>query len=252
VLFGPGPTLCGHRGSGRGIVDGQRENTLGSFRAAVEAGVTWVEADARFTADDVLFSRHDPIGEDGRFISEVTAEEADAQGLMRLADLLEDLPEEIGVDVDIKSSVEDALRPRERTTAAFVADLVAGQRRPLLLSSFDASALLIARERLADVPVGLLTWKNFPLRKAIPAAVHLGAAVVAPHHTAFDAHLERPAGRSVEIAHEAGLEVLGWGGSHERAAELFELGVDCVCVDDVAAAMRGQRASRPKRSLKRW
>jgi glycerophosphoryl diester phosphodiesterase len=200
----------------------------------------------------VLFSRHDPVADDGRFISEITAEEADAQGLMRVADLLEDLPEEIGVDVDIKTSLEDALRPRERTTAALVADLVAGQRRPLLLSSFDASSLLIVRERLPDVAVGLLTWKSFPLRKAIPAAVHLGAAVVAPHHTSFDGRLERPASRSVEIAHEAGLEVLGWGGSHERAAELFELGVDCVCVDDAPAAARGQRASRPKRSLRRW
>lgn len=249
MLFGPGPTLCGHRGSGRGIVDGLRENTLESFLAAVEAGLTWVEADARFTADDVLVSRHDPIAEDGRFVSEITGAEADEQGLMRFADLLEGLPEEVGIDVDIKTSIEDALRPRERTTAALVADLVAGRRRPLLLSSFDPSALLIARERLPDVPVGLLTWKNFPLRKAIPAAVHLGAAVVAPHHTSFDARLERPAARSVEIAHEAGLEVLGWGGSHERAEELFAMGADCVVVDDVPAL---QRASRPKRSLRRW
>src|SRR3954452_14263411 len=162
VLFGPGPTLCGHRGSGRGIVDGQRENTLGSFRAAVEAGLRWVEVDARFTADDVLVSRHDPIAEDGRFVSEVTASEADAQGLMRVADLLEELPDEIGVDVDIKTSVEDALRPRERTTAALVAELVADPPRPLVLSSFDASSLLIVRERLPDATVGLLTWKNFP------------------------------------------------------------------------------------------
>jgi glycerophosphoryl diester phosphodiesterase len=252
VLFGPGPTLCGHRGSGRGIVEGLRENTLDSFRAAVRAGLTWVEADARFTADDVLVSRHDPVAEDGRFVSEITAREADEQGLMRVADLLEELPEEIGIDVDIKTSVEDALRPRERTTAALVADLVAGQRRPLLLSSFDPSALLIARERRPEVAVGLLTWKSFPLRKAIPAAVHLGAAVVAPHHTSFDGPMERPASRSVEIAHEAGLEVLGWGGSHERAAELFAAGVDCVVVDDVQEAVRDQRESLPKRSLRRW
>jgi glycerophosphoryl diester phosphodiesterase len=251
VLFGPGPTLCGHRGSGRGIVDGQRENTLGSFRAAVEAGLPWVEVDARFTADDVLVSRHDPVAEDGRFVSEITGREADGQGLMRVADLLEELPDEIGVDVDIKTSIEDALRPRERTTAALVADLVRGQRRPLLLSSFDASVLAIVRERLPEAAVGLLTWKNFPLRKAIPAAVHLGAAVVAPHHTSFDSPLERPASWSVEIAHDAGLEVLGWGGSHERAEELFAAGVDCVVVDDAPAAVRGQRASRPKRSRRR-
>lgn len=35
--------LCGHRGSGRGIVGGHRENTLGSFRAAVAAGLRCVD-----------------------------------------------------------------------------------------------------------------------------------------------------------------------------------------------------------------
>src|SRR5689334_12164091 len=113
VLFGPGPTLCGHRGSGRGIVDGQRENTLGSFRAAV----------------------------------------AVALGSMPLADLFEALPAEIGFDVDIKTAIEDALRPREETTAALTAALAAAHvgRRRLLLSSFDASALGIVRERVPDV-----------------------------------------------------------------------------------------------------
>jgi glycerophosphoryl diester phosphodiesterase len=260
VLFGPGQILCGHRGSGRGVVEGQRENTLGSFWAAVEAGIPWVEVDSRATADGVLVARHDPVAPDGRWVAELTGAETDALGIMRLADLLEDLPPEIGVDVDIKTAIEDALRPRERTTAALTAALVepyAGGR-PLLLSGFDASSLLIVRERLPDVPVGLLTWARFPLRKAIPAAVHLGAAVVAPHATSFPEPgdgqaLERPAEHSVDVAHRAGLEVLGWGGSHERAAELFAAGVDCVCVDDAPEAARAaQRASRPKRSLRRW
>lgn len=259
MLFRPGPTLCGHRGSGRGIVGGYRENTLGSFAAAVAAGLPWVEVDARLTADDVLVARHDPIADDGRFVTELTARETDAQGIMRVGDLFEALPPEIGVDVDVKSSIEDALRPRDRTTAALVGALVEPEvgRRPLLVSSFDPSALLIARERVPKLQIGLLTWMRFPLRKAIPAAAHLGAAVVAPHATSFPEPgegqaLERPAAESVEIAHRAGLEVLGWGGSHERAAELFAAGVDCVVVDDVPAAARGQRDSRPKRSRRRW
>jgi glycerophosphoryl diester phosphodiesterase len=260
MLFGPGPTLCGHRGSGRSIVGGYRENTLGSFRAAVAAGLPWVEVDARLTADDVLVARHDPIADDGRFVSELTARETDAQGIMRVADLLEELPPEIGVDVDVKTSIEDALRPRERTTAALVGALVEPEvaRRPLLVSSFDPAALLIARERVPDVQLGLLSWLRFPLRKAIPAAAHLGAAVVAPHATSFPEPggdgpaLERPAAESVELAHRAGLEVLGWGGSHDRAAELFEAGVDCVVIDDVPAAVGGHLASRPKRSRRRW
>ena len=237
MLFGPGPTLCGHRGSGRGTVGGLRENTLESFRAAVDCGLTWVEADARFTADDVLVSRHDPVAEDGRFISEMTANETDAVGLMRVADLLDGLAEDVGIDVDIKTSAEDALRPRERTTAALVADLVAGQKRPLLLSSFDPSALAFVRERRTEVAVGLLTCKNFPLRKAIPAAVHLGVEVVAAHYGSFPlagsdrARVERPLARTVEIAHAAGLEVMAWCPPPAEAAELAAAGVDCLVVD---------------------
>src|ERR687897_427315 len=49
-VFADPPELCGHRGSGRGIVAGARENTLASFRAAAEAGIAWVEVDARPTA----------------------------------------------------------------------------------------------------------------------------------------------------------------------------------------------------------
>ena len=58
---------------------------------------------------------------------------------MRVADLLEELPARDRLDIDVKTSLEDALRPRARTTAALVADLLAdaASRRPLLVTSFD-------------------------------------------------------------------------------------------------------------------
>lgn len=222
---------------------GERENTLGSFRAAVAAGLGWVEVDARFNADDVLVASHDPVVADGRFISTLPAAETDALGLMRVEDLLSDLPSEIGVDVDVKSSLEDALRPRDRTTAALVAEMVARSgSRPLLVSSFDASVLAIVRERLPDVPVGLLTWAWFPLRKAIVAAVHLGASAVAPNFTSFPLDggsrqppVERPARESIAVAHEAGLAVVAWCPEPAIADQLAEAGVDCIIVDDVPA-----------------
>jgi len=248
--FSDPPALCGHRGSGRGVVDGQRENTLGSYRAAVEAGVDWVEVDARFNADDVLVASHDPVIDDGRFISELTAAESDAAGLMRVEDLFEDLPAGVGVDLDVKTSLEDALRPRDETTGALVADLVARAAgdRPLLVSSFDPAALLIFRERLPDVPLGLITWTRFPLRKAVPAAVHLGMEAVAVHFGSFDlgqkdAPLgEREPARVVEVAHEAGLQVVSWCPRPADADKLVAAGVDCVVVDDAPAAARAWRA----------
>jgi glycerophosphoryl diester phosphodiesterase len=244
TVFSETPAICGHRGSGRKVVDGHVENTLDSFRAGVASGLRWVEVDARANADGVLVARHDPDVEDGRFVAEMTTAETDELALMRLPDLLEDLPPEIGVDIDLKTSLEDALRPREETTAALVAELVAreGPRRPLLVTSFDPSALLIVRERAAGVPLGLLTWHGFPLRKAIAAAVHLGLQVVAPQRRSFPLagvtpKGERDAAYSVRVAHQAGLEVVAWCPPPEEADELIAAGVDCVIVDHVPTAL---------------
>ena len=109
----------------------------------------------------------------------------------------------------------------------------------MLLTSFDASALVIARERRPELPVGLLTWTRFPLRKAIPAAVHLGCAVVAPQFASFPLPgtpaeaMERELGRDDRVAHRAGLEVVAWCPKPPEEALLAAAGVDCIIVDDV-------------------
>lgn len=249
------PELCGHRGSGRGVVRGHRENTLGSYRAAVEAGLRWVEVDARVTADAVLVASHDPVVADGRFIVDLTADETDRLGLMRLPDLLVELPTEVAVNVEVKTSLEDALRPRAETTSALVADLVApeSKRRKVLVSSFDPSVLAIMRERAPSVPTGFLTWMGFPLRKAIPAAVHMGADVVAPQIASFrldkkmeSPRVEREPSEMVRVAHETGLQVVAWCPTPEQGDQLVAAGVDCLIVDDVPTAVEHYRRRRAR------
>jgi glycerophosphoryl diester phosphodiesterase len=244
MVFDDTPVLCGHRGSGKGVVDGHGENALGSFLAAARAGLEWVEVDARLTADGVLVARHDPTTEDGRFVADLTAHETDSLGLMRIADLLEALPPEIGIDFDLKSSLEDALRPRDATTAARLADLATleATRRRVLITTFDAGALLIVRERAPNVPLGLLTWNGFPLRKAIAAAAHLRAEVVGPHVNSFplragERPLERETAHTVGVAHRAGLQVLAWSATPKEGDELLAAGVDGLVVDDVPRAL---------------
>jgi glycerophosphoryl diester phosphodiesterase len=226
-VFDDVPVLCGHRGSGRGTVGGQPENTLGSFRAAVAAGIRWVEVDVRAASDGALVASHDPIP---------PAPAADT-GLMLIEELLEELPPEIGVNLEIKTELADAGRPREKTTAALTADLASRTRqRPLLLTSFDPSAPLIVRERAPRIPVGLLTWIRYPLRKAVPAAVHLGMDVVAAHVLSLQldpAELHA----AIRVAHEAGLQVVGWCPDREQAEKLIAARVDCLIVDDVPAAL---------------
>jgi glycerophosphoryl diester phosphodiesterase len=230
-VFSDPPVLCGHRGSGRG----HAENTLPSFRAAVDAGLRWVEVDARIAADDVLVARHDPVLDDGRSVASLAAAET---GLMRIEELLDDLPGDVALNVEIKSSLEDALRPRERTTAALVADLLAGHDRRLLVTSFDPAALLIVRERARSLPVGLLTWTRFPLRKAVAAAAHLGVEVVTANVESFDGDAER----AVRVAHEAGLEVAAWCPLEDERERLVAIGVDCLVIDLVPG---GGPASAP-------
>jgi glycerophosphoryl diester phosphodiesterase len=224
AVFDDPPVLCGHRGSGRGEAGGHAENTLPSFLAAAEAGLRWVEVDARRTADAMLVARHDPVTEDGR---DIAATAADELGLMCLTELLDDLPADVAVNVDVKSSLEDALLPREQTTAALVADLVAGADRRVLVTSFDPAALLIVRERAPALPLGLLTWTRFPLRNAVAAAAHLGVEVVTANVESFDGDAER----AVRVAHDAGLEVGAWCPTANERERLLEIGVDCLVID---------------------
>jgi len=243
-VFADPPVLCGHRGMGKGEVDGHQENTLGSFLAAVECGLDWLEVDVRTTSDGVLVTAHYPTLPDGRFFTDVAY--ADSGDLLRVTDLLDALPEHVGVDLDIKSSAEDALRERDATTAAAVGRLAATEvrRRPVLMTSFDPAAVLIAREQAPDVPGGLLTWVRFPLRKAIPAARHLGLQAVAAHVGSFSvndtdtAPVHREAAWSVDVAHRAGLEVIAWCPNTDEMPVLLEAGVDCFVVNDVAAAVK--------------
>jgi len=223
------------------VVSGSRENTLASFLAAVDAGLTWVEVDARANADGVLVAHHDPQVVGAGWISELPSSETDALGLMRVEELFRALPDSVGVDVDVKSSLEDALRPRGETTASLVVEMLsrAAGTRPLLVSSFDPAALLTVRRALPDVALGLLTWSRFPLRKAIAAAAQLGFEVVAPHASSFfvleENPNERPAPECVRVAHQAGLQVLAWNALAEEVDPLLAAGIDCLVIDDVTS-----------------
>jgi glycerophosphoryl diester phosphodiesterase len=236
-----GPTLLGHRGLGRGTVDGLDENSAASILAAAHSGLRWVEFDVRRTGDDALVVGHYPSISDARFLADLTLDDAVTLGAVTLQEVLAELPRGIGVNLDLKTSLEDAVRPPERTTAALLAAQLeaVAQQRPVLVSSFDPAALLQVGTAAPGTPRSLLAWVSFPLRKAIPAAAHLGVEVVAAHWTSFGSNeVDRaPAFRSPEyaigVAHEAGLEVVAWCPSPDVASELFAAGLDAAVVDDV-------------------
>jgi glycerophosphoryl diester phosphodiesterase len=243
-------TLIGHRGLGAGDVQGHRENSIESFLAAVEAGVDWLEVDVRRTSDDVLVVAHDPAYDDGTFLVDTPATTAAARGTLLLEDLLAALPAQVGVDFDLKTSMEDATRSPAGTTAALLAPVASreARRRPVALTSFDPAALLAARSLSPDVQLGLLTWLEFPIGLAVAAAAHLDVAFLAVHMGSLRPnHIEpesqqRPLDYVVSLLHGANREVLAWCPTPDELPRVLAAGVDAVCLNDVPAALALLRA----------
>lgn len=247
--FGRGPVVMGHRGLGRGVVDGHLENTLESFLAAAATGADWVEVDVRRTSDDELVVVHDPADAGGAFYADITGREARGMGALRLEDLLAALPPAIGVDFDVKPSMEDATRALARTTMGRLAAVAAREasRREVLITSFDPGGLDIARRLSPGVARGLLTWPHFPIDFAVAAAAHLDVQVLASHSGSL--HPEgagrgpsrRPLDYVLDLVHDSGRELLAWCPTVAFARHLLDAGADAVCVDDVPQALAALR-----------
>jgi glycerophosphoryl diester phosphodiesterase len=245
AVFDPRPAMIGHRGLGSGIVHGHEENTLGSFLGAIEVGLTWVEVDVRRTADDTLVVTHQPAYPDGVFLADLTGAEAGRRGTVLLSELLDALPPEIGVALDLKSCVEDAARSRLATTAAVLASVATREfgHRPLIVTSFDPAALGVLRELAAEVPLGLLTWIDFPIGLGVAAAAHLDVQLLAVHCGSLEPNRfegeeqQRPLAYIVDHVHAAGREVLAWCPPPDQARELITAGADAICINDVPTAM---------------
>ncbi len=240
-IFTEPATLVGHRGMGKGLVDGQVENSLGSFLGALDAGIGWVEVDIRRTVDDQLFVVHDAAFADGTFLAQITGRQASRHGALHIHELLEGLPDGAGVVFDVKSSMEDAGRSAAATTAALVAregTRFLGQR-PVVAMSFDPAALRHMREQLPGLPLGLLTWLRFPVGQAVAAAAHLDVQLLAIHagslwpHTAT-APADVPAlQRVVAHVHESSRQLIVWCPTQEQSLSLVAADVDALVVDDV-------------------
>jgi glycerophosphoryl diester phosphodiesterase len=251
VIFAAKPAVVGHRGCGRGTSGGFRENTVESCLAAVEAGLTWLEIDAQRAADDELVLRHDWTAPDGSRVVDRTVADLTAQGIARLADVFAAVPQEIAIDIDVKTVLADAAGPKARRTGALLAAALRAEsrRRRLLVTSFDPGLLVALRPELPQVALGLLTWLGFPPQHGIPAASGLGLDAICLHTgsmrpaaTPSDGAREIPhpfptAGEAVSAAHGAGLEVLIWCPDAGAAAGYAAAGADALCVDDVPGTL---------------
>lgn len=240
------PEVIGHRGAGRGVVEGVQENTVASFRAAVAAGATWVEVDVRRSSDDTLVVYHDAALPDGRAIVDLSAQECHVAGVATLAEVLAALPPEIGVDFDVKTVMEDATDAPHRHTSTLLVPVLRRERdnqRRIFVASFDPAVALTVQREAPGVAVAWMPYVRSSLDQAIPGAAGMGAQVVCFDARALGVAGDAPDPRhrsidyAVELSHRAGLAVVAWCPGPMDSVRFVEAGVDAVVVDDIPATL---------------
>ncbi|WP_394619296.1 glycerophosphodiester phosphodiesterase [Lentzea sp. JNUCC 0626] len=233
-LAGPRPRAFAHRGWHVGDLAGM-ENSLSSFRRAVQEGYRYIETDVHATADGHVVVHHD----------DTLDRTTDAQGLVaalpwtevsrarvggrepvaRLADVLEELPGTFfNIDVKSEQAVDPIITLLRRTNAL---------HRVCLASFSDAR---LARLRKIAGPA-LLTSMGPRSAAALWAARRVPLAGAAVRGQVAQVPVSRGAlhivdHRFVQAAHRRSLEVHVW--TIDDAADmraLLDLGVDGLVTD---------------------
>ncbi|WP_053731399.1 glycerophosphodiester phosphodiesterase [Nocardia sp. NRRL S-836] len=233
-LAGPRPRAFAHRGWHVDDLTGM-ENSLSSFRRAVQEGYRYIETDVHATSDGEVVVHHDDTLDrttDGAGrVSELpwtevrTARVGGREPIARLADVLEELPDTFfNIDVKADNAVEPILTVLRKAKAL--------QR--VCLASFSDNRL--ARLRRAAGP-DLLTSMGPRSAGALWAARRVPFAGLAVRGQV--AQVPRSQGkltvvdrRFVAAAHKRALEVHVWTINDEADMRaLLDLGVDGLVTD---------------------
>jgi glycerophosphoryl diester phosphodiesterase len=155
----------------RGYAHAAPENTLGAFRAAIDAGADWAELDVQLTADDVVIVQHDrdfarvTVGHDPRRPGQLTLAEVrrlvlhDRAGKPYPGERIPTLKEVIDLARGrIRLNVELKVYGGDRRIAAATARLLRDERfeDQCVVASLDYEALQLAKredERLRTAAI---------------------------------------------------------------------------------------------------
>lgn len=229
--------VIGHRGAPRLA----RENTIESFRAAVSAGATGIELDARRTADGVLVVHHD-AHLDGVPLIERRADEL--PGWLPTLSAALDACEGAFVNVEIKNDPAEPDFDADETVAVDVIAELSRRSKPAsawLISSFRIETVDRCRTENPAIPTAWITVNPVGAQD-IDSLVATGHQAVHPWVPTVDRAL-------VERCHAAGLQVNTWTCNDvERVIELDAWGIDGICTDVpdvVVATLREHEAAGP-------
>jgi glycerophosphoryl diester phosphodiesterase len=208
----------GHRGARAYEI----ENTLASFRRAIELGVNALELDVRLSKDRKLVVSHDDnlkrvFGKDMP-VKEATLEElreSTGRKMVTLDEALEFIDGKVEkILVELKETGYE-----ERVMDVLKREQIEQQ---IILTSFHEDALRIVRQRDGKIDTGLIYAR---LRKPIDLARELKCQYIIPLYR----FVHR---RDVEEAHKSGLRVIVWTiNTAEEVREFIVRGVDGIASD---------------------
>jgi glycerophosphoryl diester phosphodiesterase len=210
----------GHRGA-RAYAP---ENTLSSFKKALEIGVDAVELDVRKTKDDQLVVIHDAdikrtTNKTG-LLSELTLKEIKSvvtgkdEKIPSLEEALDFLDKKTKILIELKETgIEDQVLSLVKQR---------GLTKNVIIVSFIEDALKKTRERDKEVETGLIYARH---KNPIKAALELKANYLLSFYKFTHS-------ANVQKAHENGLKVIVWTvNTPEEAAEYVKKGVDGIATD---------------------
>jgi glycerophosphoryl diester phosphodiesterase len=210
----------GHRGA-RAY---EPENTLASFRRAIELGVDAVELDVRKTRDNELVVIHNAdvnkTTDGNGLVNSFTLEEIQkfatekGEHIPTLEDVLDVVGKRVKVLVELK----------ETDTEEKVIELIRRKKLmdDVILISFDENVLSKIRELDDKVTLGLIYVRH---KNPIKSALALKAEYLLPLYSFTHS-------TNVKKAHEAGLKVIVWTiNTKEEAIEYKKKGVDGIATD---------------------
>ena len=213
------PAIIAHRGASHV----ELENTLASFRKAVELGADGIELDVHGTADGVLLVHHDPdIG--GRAIADHTADELRERPLKNgepvptLAEALNAIGTNLDVYIEVKALAE-------HLDATLLATMDAGPAPAHYhVHGFDHRLIRRLTTERPALSAGVLS-ASYPLDPVAPARA-AGARTLWQVQDLIDVPL-------VAQIHDAGMQVIAWTVDRPfDARRLAALGVDGLCTNE--------------------
>ncbi len=224
-------------GAHRGLRLSYPDNTLEGITAAALVA-DFVELDVRRTADGRMILSHDPtfrevLVEDNSWDTLRLIDLGDGCHPALLDEVLEALPA-FPLDIEIKNS---PLQPGFDPEGDFAVS-VARLARPIdVVTCFYWPTMDIVKAALPHVRTGLLVDEGGSAVDAIEAAVANRHEVIAPHFSLLTGAEER----LIDLAHDAGLEVVTWTVNDAAiAGRLVAAGIDGIISDDPARIQQEQ------------